>query len=131
MLNTHNFDISLQHKYMPMVMNLAKNRLQLLEILEMVWSVLRIIFKTNSMTPDYFYFLNLILSFYTCSQSLKKKIWVGRFWAGRSLNEVRITLHYPFNRRVKHIPCILVLIIVYTFCCFFFLYPPDESLSSG
>ena len=43
-----------------------------LEILEMLWSVLRLIFKTSSVTPDFFYVFNLILSFSTGSQSFKK-----------------------------------------------------------
>ena len=37
----------------------------------MLWSVLRVIFKPSSVTPDFFYVLNLILSLSTCSQSLK------------------------------------------------------------
>ena len=38
----------------------------------MLWSVIRLIFKTSSVTPDFFYVCNLILSFSTCSQSFKK-----------------------------------------------------------
>ena len=38
----------------------------------MLWSVIRLIFKSNSVTPDFFYVFNLILSFSTCSQSFKK-----------------------------------------------------------
>ena len=38
----------------------------------MLWSVIRLIFKTSSVTPDFFYVFNLILSFSTCSQSFKK-----------------------------------------------------------
>ena len=38
----------------------------------MLWSVLRLIFKTSSVTPDFFYVFNLILSFSTGSQSFKK-----------------------------------------------------------
>ena len=38
----------------------------------MLWSVLRLIFKLSSVTPDFFYVFNLILSFSTCSQSFKK-----------------------------------------------------------
>ena len=33
---------------------------------------MRLIFKTSSVTPDFFYVFNLILSFSTCSQSFKK-----------------------------------------------------------
>ena len=38
----------------------------------MQWSVLRLIFQTSSVTPDFFYVFNLILSFSTGSQSFKK-----------------------------------------------------------
>ena len=38
----------------------------------MLWSVIRLICKTSSVTPNFFYVFNLILSFSTCSQSLKK-----------------------------------------------------------
>ena len=38
----------------------------------MLWSVIRVIFKTRSVTPDFFYVFNLILSFSICSQSFKK-----------------------------------------------------------
>ena len=38
----------------------------------MLWFVIRLIFKTNSVTPGFFYVFNLILSFSTCSQSLSK-----------------------------------------------------------
>ena len=48
------------------------NRLEWLEILEMLWSKMRLISKTSSVTPDFFYVFNIILSFSTCCQSLKK-----------------------------------------------------------
>ena len=51
-LNTYNLDMVLQLKYMPIVMNSAR-----LEILEMLWSVMRLIFKTSSVTPIFFTFL--------------------------------------------------------------------------
>ena len=38
----------------------------------MLWSVMRFISKTSSVTPDFFYVFNIILSFSTCSQSFKK-----------------------------------------------------------
>ena len=38
----------------------------------MLWSVIRLIFKTSLVTPDFFYVFNLILSFSTCSQRFKK-----------------------------------------------------------
>ena len=34
--------------------------------------MMRLIFKTSSVTPDFFYVFNIILSFSTCSQSFKK-----------------------------------------------------------
>ena len=50
----------------------GQDRLEWLEILEMLWSVIRLIFKTSSVTPDFFYVFRLILSFSTCTQSFKK-----------------------------------------------------------
>ena len=50
----------------------GQNRLQWLEILEMLWSVIRLIFKTSSVTPDFFHVFHITLSFSTCSQSFKK-----------------------------------------------------------
>ena len=38
----------------------------------MLWSMMRLIFKTSSVTPDIFYVFNLILSFSTCSESYEK-----------------------------------------------------------
>ena len=38
----------------------------------MLWFVIRLIFKTSSVTPDFFYVFNLIISFSTCSQSFNK-----------------------------------------------------------
>ena len=38
----------------------------------MLWSVIRLIIKTSSVTPDLFYVFNLILSFSTCSESFRK-----------------------------------------------------------
>ena len=38
----------------------------------MLWSVIRLIFKTSSVTADFFYVFNLILTFSTSSQSIKK-----------------------------------------------------------
>ena len=38
----------------------------------MLWSVIRVIFKTSSVTPEFFYVFNLVLSFSTCSQSFNK-----------------------------------------------------------
>ena len=50
----------------------GQNRLEWLKILEMLWSELRLISKTSSVTPDFFYVFYLILSFSTVSQSFKK-----------------------------------------------------------
>ena len=38
----------------------------------MLWFVIRLIFKTSSVTSDFFYVFNLILSFSTCRQSFNK-----------------------------------------------------------
>ena len=38
----------------------------------MLWSMMRLIFKTSSVTPNFFYVFNLILSFSTCSESFEK-----------------------------------------------------------
>ena len=38
----------------------------------MLWSVMLLIFKTSSVTPEFFYVFSIILSFSTCSQSFKK-----------------------------------------------------------
>ena len=46
----------------------------------MLWFLMRLIFKTSSVTPDFLnYVFNLILSFSTCSQSFKKNLYVGTF----------------------------------------------------
>ena len=50
----------------------------------MLWSVLRLIFKTSSATPYFFYVFNLILSFSTSSQSFKKSV-RGKFWGANVL----------------------------------------------
>ena len=47
----------------------GQNRLEWLEILEMLWHVKHLIFKTSSVTPDVFYVFNIILLFSTLSQS--------------------------------------------------------------
>ena len=38
----------------------------------MLWSMMRLIFKTSSVTLDFFYVFNLLLSFSTCSESFEK-----------------------------------------------------------
>ena len=45
----------------------------------MLWSELRLILKTSSVNPDFFYVFYRILSFSTVSQSLKKKSVCGKF----------------------------------------------------
>ena len=67
-LNTHNLRMILHaDSNVP-----SQNRLVWLEILEMLWSMMRLIFKTSSVTPDFFYVFNLVISFSTCSQSFNK-----------------------------------------------------------
>ena len=73
-LNTHNLDMILQLKIYADSNESGQNHLEWLEIIEMLWSVIRLIFKTSSVTPDFFYVFNLILSFSTCSQSIKKSV---------------------------------------------------------
>ena len=50
----------------------------------MLWSMMRLIFKTSGVTPDFFYVFNILLSFSNCSQSFKKSV-RGNFWARTSL----------------------------------------------
>ena len=58
----------------------GQNRLEWLEILEMLWSVIRLIFKTSSVTPDLI-FLRFSSNFiiFSYSQSFKKNLYVGTF----------------------------------------------------
>ena len=49
----------------------GQNRLEWLKILEMLWSELRLILKTSSVTLDFFSVFYRILSFSTVSQSFK------------------------------------------------------------
>ena len=75
----------------------------------MLWSVIRLIFKTSSVAPDFFYVFNLILSFSTCSQSFKKICtWellganVLREHMTRKINHSKNMLIYKvFQSRVK------------------------------
>ena len=56
-LNTHNSDMILQLKYMPMVMNPVRIASgDCMEIPEMPWYVMRLIFKTSSVTPIFLRF---------------------------------------------------------------------------
>ena len=57
----------LQLKYIPIVMNPAR-----IASCDLLWPMMRIIFKASSVTPDFFYVFNLILSFSTCSESFEK-----------------------------------------------------------
>ena len=57
-----------------------------MEIIEMLRSVIRLIFKTTSVTPDFFDVSNMILSFLTRSQSFKK-ICTWEIWAQTSFNK--------------------------------------------
>ena len=82
MLNTHDSAIEIyaySNEY-------GQNRLEWLEILHMLWFVIRLIFKTSSVTPDFFYVFNLILSFSTCSQSFNKIC----AWEGLGANVLKV-----------------------------------------
>ena len=71
-LNTHNLDMILQLKY----------------ILELLWSVTRLIVKTSSVTPDFFF--TFLLQSYNFLRAVKvlKSFVRGKFWARTSLNSV-------------------------------------------
>ena len=57
-LNTRKLDMILQLKSVYADSNeSSQNCLEWLKILEMLWSVMRLIFKTSSLTPDFFTFL--------------------------------------------------------------------------
>ena len=51
----------------------------------MLWSVMRFISKTSSVTPDFFTFLILSYHFLPAVKFLKKSV-CGKFWAWTSLN---------------------------------------------
>ena len=94
----------LQLKYMLIVMNPA--RIEWLEILQMLWFVIRLIFKTSSVTPDFFYVFNLILSFSTCSESFEK-ICAWELLGAIVLNTQRISREFEFIQfvhTVRNIP---------------------------
>ena len=79
MLNTHNLDIILQLKYMPIVMNPAR-------IASSDWNPRNaMFFDAPYLQNDFFYVFNIILSFSTCSQSFKKNLYVGKFGRERLL----------------------------------------------
>ena len=80
---------------MPIVMNPA--RIASSDFLEVLWSVLRLMFKTSPVSQDMFYIFNLILSFSTCSQGFKKKSVRGNFSARTALNRVL----RPLNERAE------------------------------
>ena len=69
---SENLDMILQLKYMPIVMNPARIASSDWKSQKCCGLVVRLIFKTSSVTPDFFYVFNLILSFSTCSQGFKK-----------------------------------------------------------
>ena len=71
-LNIHNLGMILQLKDMPTVMNPVRIASSDWKPSQMLWSLIRVIFKTSSVTPDFFYVFNLVLSFSTCSQSFNK-----------------------------------------------------------
>ena len=59
----------------------------------MLWSVIRVIFKTSSVTPDFFYVFNLVLSFSTCSQSFNKIC----VWEVLGANVLKLPYLWPKN----------------------------------
>ena len=61
---------------------------------------MRIIFKTSSVTPDFFYVFNLILSFSTCSESFEK-ICTWELLGANVLNEARLPYIELFWPRTK------------------------------
>ena len=67
----------------------------------MLWSVIRLIFKTSSVTPGFFYVFHLILSFSTCSQSFKK-ICTWELLGANVLNST-CSMH-QVTRRIAHHP---------------------------
>ena len=104
MLNTHSLDMIFQVKYMPIVMNPA--RIAWLKILEMLWSELRLILKTSSVTPDFFYFFFYrILSFSTVSQSLKKSV-CGKFLGANVLKCISAST-FPTSKRTLYMKNLL------------------------
>ena len=64
----------------------------------MLGSELRLILKTSSVTPDFFYVFYRILSFSTVSQSFKKICVWEAFWARTSLSEA---VSYKNERKRK------------------------------
>ena len=66
----------------------------------MLWSELRLILKTSSVTPDFFYVFHLILSFSTVSQSFKEICVWEVFWARTSLSK-RTDSHLTTARAVQ------------------------------
>ena len=65
----------------------------------MLWSVIRLIFKTSSVTPDFFYVFNLILSFLLGVKVLKKFV-LGNFWARTSLIQMFMR-NFVFQKALK------------------------------
>ena len=90
----------------------------------MLWSVMRLIFKTSSVTPNFFYVFNIILSFSTYSQSFKKictwellganvrnrfySVWCETIWLvqGRPLGSERVKINTAFSIQTESF-CIL------------------------
>ena len=82
----------LQLKYTP-IDESGQNRLEWLKILEMLWFVMRLIFKTSSVTPDLFHVFSIILSFSTGSQSFKKIC----TWEILDANVLKVTLKTAYS----------------------------------
>ena len=59
----------------------------------MLWFVMRLIFKTSSVTPDLFHAFSIILSFSTGSQSFKKIC----TWEILDANVLKVTLKTAYS----------------------------------
>ena len=69
----------------------------------MLLSVLRLIFKTSSVTPDFFYvFQSNLIIFYRQSK-FKKNLYVGSFWTRTSLKCMIDDASYILRTLVRNI----------------------------
>ena len=66
--------------------------------------MMRLIFKTSSVTPDFFYVFNLILSFSTCSESFEK-ICTWELLGANVLKSIR----YKLNKEGKFLKKLVLL----------------------
>ena len=89
-LNTHNLDLILQRKYMPIVWIRPESpRVTGNPRNAMVCDTPYL--QNEFGDPRFFYVFNLSLSFSTCSQSFKKSV-RGNFWARTSLISVKSSI---------------------------------------